>query len=259
MIAGVALLPAWSAAFAQDSGDLRVRVEAGANLQPQYPGADKDKIGPLLSVSLAHGSNPFKFKANDDSASLAIVSERGFSFGPSVNYVRARRDSDVGVPVGRVGSTVEAGAFAGYRFGDFRVRAEVLKGIGGHKGVRAQVGVDRIWRDGDRYVFYVGPRLLIADQRYERAYFGVSPAASLASGLPVYTPKGGIYGVAAISGLSVQLNSRWGLLGYARYERLVGDAGRSPIVRRFGSRDQLSGGLGLSYTFTVNTKPSGGG
>lgn len=246
-----ALLAAWSAAAAQDSGDLRVRVEAGANLLPQYPGADKDKLGPLLAVSLAHGTDPFKFKANDDSPSIALLSNHGFSFGPSVNFVRARRDSDVGVPVGRVGSTVEAGAFAGYTFGDFRVRGEVLKGIGGHKGVRAQVGVDRIWRDGDRYVFYVGPRLLIADGRYDRAYFGVTPAASLASGLPVYTPKGGIYGVAGISGLSVQLNSRWGFFGYARYERLLGEAARSPIVRRFGSRDQLSGGLGLSYTFTV--------
>jgi MipA family protein len=68
--------------------------------------------------------------------------------------------------------------------------------------------------------------------------------------LPVYTPRGGIYGVAATGGLSVQLDSRWGLFGYARYERLVGDAARSPIVRQFGSRDQLSGGIGLSYVFT---------
>ena len=100
-------------------------------------------------------------------------------------------------------------------------------------------------------MFSVGPRLLIADERYQRAYFGVTPAASLASGLPVFTPRGGIYGVAATSGLSVQLDSRWGLFGYARYERLIGDAAKSPIVRRFGSRNQLSAGLGLSYTFTI--------
>ena len=66
-----------------------------------------------------------------------------------------------------------------------------------------------------------------------------------------YRPGGGVYGVAAASGVSVQMNSRWGLFGYARYERLVGDAARSPIVRRFGSRNQLSGGIGLSYIFTV--------
>jgi MipA family protein len=251
-IVAAALLPAWSAALAQDSSDLRVRVRAGAQLRPQYPGADADKLGPLFDVSIAHGTDPFKFKAPDDSAGIAIVSTKNFSFGPVANFVGSRRDSDVGAPVGRVPPTFEAGVFAGYRLGDsFRLRGELLKGIGGHKGVRAQLGVDRVWRDGDRYVFSIGPRLLIADARYQRAYFGVTPAAALASGLPTYTPGAGIYGLAAASGMSVQLNSRWGLFGYGRYERLVGDAAKSPIVRQFGSRNQLSAGVGLSYTFTV--------
>ena len=250
VVAG-ALLPACSAAFAQDSRDLRVRVGAGAELRPLYPGADTDKAGPLFDFSLAHGSDPFKFKGPDDSSGIALVSTNGFSFGPAANLVSARRDRDVGAPVGKVPATIEAGVFAGYRFGDYRLRGEFLQGINGHKGGRAQIGIDRIWRDGDRYVFSIGPRLLIGDDRYQRAYFGVTPAASLASGLPVYTPKGGIYGVAATSGFSVQLDSRWGLFGYARYERLVGDAAKSPVVRRFGSRDQLSAGVGLSYTFVV--------
>jgi outer membrane protein len=42
------------------------------------------------------------------------------------------------------------------------------------------------------------------------------------------------------------------LFGYARYERLVGDAARSPIIRALGSRNQLSGGVGLNYTFTIH-------
>ena len=251
LIAGTALLFVSSAAFADDGRDLRVRVGGGAQLRPQYPGADQDKLGPLFSVSFAHGTDPFKFKASDDSSGVAVVSSNGFSFGPAVNLVGARRDADVGAPVGRVGATIEAGVYAGYRFGDFRLRGELLKGLGGHKGVRAQLGVDRIWRDRDRYVFSVGPRLLIADERYERAYFGVTPNASLASGLPVYRPGGGIYGIGATSGMSVQLDRHWGLFGYARYERLIGDAARSPIVRHYGSRDQVSGGIGLSYTFTV--------
>jgi outer membrane protein len=31
----------------------------------------------------------------------------------------------------------------------------------------------------------------------------------------------------------------------------LGDASKSPIIREFGSRNQLSGGFGLSYTFTI--------
>lgn len=251
LILAGALLPAWSAALAQDR-DLRVRLGAGAELRPQYPGADADKVGPLFDVSIAHGTDPFKFKAPDDSAGIAIVSTKDFSFGPVANFVGSRTDFDVGAPVGRVPPTFEAGVFAGYRLGNgFRLRGELLKGIGGHKGVHAQLGVDRVWRDGNRYVFSIGPRLLISDARYQRAYFGVTPDAALASGLATYTPGGGIYGIAAASGMSVQLDSRWGLFGYGRYERLVGDAAKSPIVRQFGSRNQLSAGFGLSYTFIV--------
>ena len=87
--------------------------------------------------------------------------------------------------------------------------------------------------------------------RYQRAYFGVDEEAALAAGLPLYRPDAGIHAVAVTSGLSHQFNPRFGMFGYARYERLVGDAGKSPIVREFGSRNQLSGGLGLSYTFNV--------
>jgi outer membrane protein len=67
----------------------------------------------------------------------------------------------------------------------------------------------------------------------------------------LYRPGGGIHAVALASGLSYQFNPRFGMFGFARYERLVGDAAKSPIVRQFGSRDQFSAGLGLSYTFIL--------
>src|SRR5438309_201065 len=124
ILVALALLPAWSPASAQDTHDLRVRVGVGAELRPQYPGADHDKAGPLFDLSFAHGTDPFKFKAPDDSSGLALVSSKGFRVGPAVNFVGSRRDSEVGAPVGRVAPTVEAGVFAGYRFGDFRLRGE---------------------------------------------------------------------------------------------------------------------------------------
>ena len=55
--------------------------------------------------------------------------------------------------------------------------------------------------------------------------------------------------VGAAAGFIRQLDRRWSVHGYARYDRLVGDAADSPIVRAYGSRDQFSGGLAMSYTF----------
>jgi outer membrane protein len=252
LMAAAALVPAWSAVSAQEADDLRVRVGAGAQVRPDFIGADSTEVAPLWRVNIARGADPFKFNAPDYSFGIPLVSSGGFSFGPAANIASGRKNSDLDVPVGKVPTTIEAGAFVSYELADsIYLRAEALKGLGGHNGIVGTVGADKIWRDGDRYVFSIGPRILFSDSRYQRAYFGVSPAAALASGLPAYRPSGGIHGVAAASSISFQFDPRWGVFGYGRYERLVGDAAKSPIVRELGSRSQLSGGLGLSYTFTM--------
>ena len=252
LIAVAAILPAWSAAQAQDSNDIRVRVGLGGQLRPKFVGADESSLAPLFHVNFARGTKEFAFSAPDDSPSVGVLSKDGFSLGPAGNIEGRRRDSDVGAPVGSLPRTFEAGAFAQYLAGDsFRVRAELLKGINGHEGLVGTIGADKIWRDGDRYVFSIGPRVLFSDARYQRAYFGVTPAASLASGLPAYRPGGGVHAVAVASGATYALDSRWGVFGYARYERLVGDAAKSPIIRELGSRNQMSGGIGLNYTLIL--------
>jgi outer membrane protein len=252
-VAAASLLPGWGTAFAQDAGkDIRVRVGAGAQLRPTYVGADDVELAPLWDVDIARGTNEFAFEAPDYSFGIPVVSTGAFSFGPAANFASSRKDSDVGAPVGKVKTTIEAGAFANLQVSkSIHLHAELLKGLGGHDGLVGQIGADQVWRDGDRYVFSVGPRLLFSDSRYQRSYFGVDPVAALATGLPVYRPSGGIHGVALASGLSYQFNPRFGMFGFARYERLVGDAAKSPIVREFGSRTQLSGGVGLNYTFTI--------
>lgn len=248
----LAVLPSWTIAHAQENRDLRVRIGVGAQARPTFTGADKHKVSPYWDIDIAHGTEEFRFEAPDDSFGIAAISRHGFSAGPAANLGRSRKNSDVGAPVGKIPGTVEVGGFAQYDLGkSARIRAELRKGLGGHNGIVGQVGVDKIWRDGDRYVFSIGPRILFSNAQYQRAYFGVSSAASTASGLPVYLPKGGIHAVALVSGLSYQFTPRFGLFGYARYGRLVGNAAKSPIVRQLGSRDQVSGGIGLSYTFIL--------
>jgi len=252
LLAGLAILTVSSPAAAQDKRDLRVRVGLGGQLAPEFIGSDDVELGPLWDIDVARGENPFPFETPDDAFSIRLFSENGFTAGPAANVEWKRKESDVGAPVGKVKTTVEVGGFAEYMVGEtIRLRADLRKGLGGHEGLVGSIGADRIWRDGDRYVFSIGPRVLFSNARYQRAYFGVDDEAALASGLPAYRPDGGLYALAATSGLSYQFSPRWGAFGYARYERLIGDAADSPIVRELGSRNQLSGGIGLSYTFTV--------
>ena len=252
LIAGAALFLPLSPVVAQDSDDLRVRVGLGAQIRPEYLGADKSEVGPLWDLSIARGTEPFGFEAPDDNFDIKLFSSGDFSFGPVVNVQSGRKNSDVGVAIGKVPTTIEAGLFAQYEVTEtIRLRSEVRKGIGGHEGLVASIGGDRIWRDGDRYVFSIGPRVLLSNARYHRAFFGIGPDAALTSGLPQYRPNGGVHAIALTSGLTYQLNRRWGLFGYARYELLVGEAAKSPVVRELGSENQAYAGLGLTYTFNI--------
>lgn len=239
-------------ASAQSVSTWRVRPGLGAQIRPEYPGADKSEWAPYVNFSIARGDRPFSFGAPDDSFAIGLVSSNGFSAGPAANIQGGRKDSEVGAPVGKVSTTIEAGAFAQYEAGDsVRLRGEIRKGIGGHDGLVGSIGADHIWRDGDKYAFSIGPRLLVSNGRYQRAFFGVSPEAAIASGLEPYRPDGGIHAVAATSGMHYSLGGGWGLFGFARYERLIGDARKSPIVRGLGSPNQVSAGIGLNHTFTI--------
>ncbi|HET9460098.1 MAG TPA: MipA/OmpV family protein [Sphingomicrobium sp.] len=249
-LVAVLALPA-SPAQAEEESSRRFRVGLGAKFNPDYPGADGYRIGPLFDLSIAKGDEAFEFEAADDSFDIAFVSSNGFTAGPVLNIQGSRKESNVGAPVGKVATTIEAGGFAEFQVSEkIRLRGEVRKGIGGHDGVISSLGADYVWRDGDKYVFSLGPRVLLADSKYQRAYYGVSPQAALATGLPGYRPNGGIYAVAATSSLYRSLGPKWGMFGFARYERLMGDSRKSPIVREYGSVDQFSAGLGLTYTFT---------
>lgn len=252
LLGALAALVPFAQAQAQDNGNTRIRVGLGAKFTPKYPGAEDNRVLPLFNFSMARNSEEFEFGAPDDSFGIDLIETNGFSFGPALAIQGSRKDSDVGAPVGKVSTTIEAGAFAEMEASpSFRLRGEVRKGIGGHDGIIGSLGADYVARDGDNYVFSIGPRLLISDSRYQRAYFGVTPEVALATGLPVYRPDGGVHAIAAATGIHYAFNPTWGMVGYARYERLVGDARKSPIVREFGSANQFSAGIGVTYTFSM--------
>ena len=247
-----------SAADAQSEGGdkepLRTRVALGPQLKPSFPGSDSYVVRPLIDLSRARGDGQFRFEAPDESFGFALMRTNGFSFGTSLGYEGSRTVENVGAALPRVGSTIEAGGFVQYEFTEaLRLRTEVRKGLGGHKGIIATVSGDYVIRDGDRQLISIGPRVTLSDNRYQDAFFSVADVDSGLSGLAAYNAGGGVQAVGATAAFIQQLTPKWGIYSYARYDRLVGDAANSPIVRTLGSRDQFSGGIALSYTFGGNS------
>lgn len=254
-----ALLLASVPALARDDDEpkepRRTRVALGAQFVPGYPGSDHLVLRPFVDLSRSRGDKPFRFEAPDDSFGMGLIRSGGLTIGPSLNYRGSRTAEDVGAAMDKLGDTIEVGAFVQYQFGEnFRVRGDVRKGLGGHDGWLGDLGADYVARKGDEWLFSIGPRVTVSDGRYQRAWFGVTPAESARTGLAVWRPDGGVQSVGATAGLIRKLGRQWGIYGYGKYERLVGDASDSPLVRTFGARDQFSGGLALTYTWGGNRK-----
>jgi outer membrane scaffolding protein for murein synthesis (MipA/OmpV family) len=238
------------AANAQSEAPSRTRVALGPQLKPSFPGSDSVSLRPLIDVARTRGDDPYTFEAPDESFGFPVLSIGRVEFGPALGIEGSRTADDVGAELPKVGFTFEVGGFAEYRLSDaFRLRAEARKGLGGHKGWVGTIGADYVAREGNDWLFSLGPRVTIADDRYNSAYFGVAPADADRAGLPAYDAEGGVEAIGLTAGWVRQLTARWGIYSYAKYDRLTGDAADSPIVRRLGSRDQFSGGLALTYTF----------
>ncbi len=247
--------PAGASASDADETVRRTRVAVGAQVGPKFPGSDEARISPYFDLSRARGDDPFKFDAPDQGFGLTVLRAGNLEVGPSLGLEGKRRKRDLDAPLPKIGWSLEVGAFAQLYLGDsFRVRSELRKGVTGHKGWVGVLSADYIRRDADQWLVSVGPRVTVGNGRHQDTYFGVDPDDAIVAGLAPFKADAGVQSVGAAGSFLYQLSPRWGITSFAKYDRLVGDAGRSPIVRELGSRNQLSGGLALSYTFVSRKK-----
>lgn len=91
------------------------------------------------------------------------------------------------------------------------------------------------------------------ERGYARTYFSITPAESLASGLPVYNARKGWknYNIGGFVAYSVTGNLLHGfkVVAGGTYSRLLNSYSYSPLVRTAGSPNQWLGAVGVAYTF----------
>lgn len=243
-------LPAAAQETQTEREPLRTRIYLGPQLSAKSPGAKDLSVGPFFEVSRARGDTPFEFEAPDESFGFPVLDTGGVEFGPALGFKGKRTAADTGIPLHEVGFSFEIGGFAQtFLARDVRIRGEARRAISGHDGWVGELSADYIARDGDAWLFSVGPRVMVADSTYHRAWYGITAADSAATGLAAYRPDGGVEALGLAAGYLRQLTKRVGIAAYARYDHLVGDAAQSPYVRSRGTRSQPSAGLALSYTF----------
>lgn len=238
-------------------GDWTVTIGVGGEMKPAFEGSRSFLLNPVPIVTIRRAGTPEPFRSPRDGIGFPLLDFGGFRLGPVAKLVTERKASSrVALQgLGNVGFAVELGGFAEYfPVSWFRTRIELRQGLGGHRGLVADFSADLIAPSWNGFTLSGGPRFSLGDGRWASRYFDVTEAQALATGLPAFDAKGGARSVGAGALLRYRINPQWTLHGYVEYSRLLGSAAASPLVVRRGSPDQVTIGLGASYSFDLRIR-----
>jgi outer membrane protein len=246
---------AQSTASAQDRQPRGWQLDVGAAVigGPRFPGANDMRV--LAIPSIEASDNDRIFVSVREGIGYKLVRGNGFEFGPLLSFSFGRRESDQSSALrglGNVDFTVEGGAFLRYNFGRYLATGlKIRQGVNGHNGlvVEGDIRVRTAPLLSNRLFLSAGPQVSYYDESYAKAYFGITPSQSRASGYKAFAPGDGLS--AGIGGTAIyRLTDKWTLVGFASHQRLLGDIADSPLVLgRYGSRSQTSVGSSVSYRF----------
>ena len=273
-IAAVALLLA-SPALAQDPGaplpgpndqSDTFTIGAGAAYIPDYEGSDDYRIVPAAAIRGRVSGISFFTRATYLYVDVIgrgdgpVELDLGPIVGARLNRTGKIKDDFVDA-LPELDTAIEIGGFAGFTYHGLTnpydalsVRVDVVKDVGGaHKSTLVTPTID--FGTPLSRSFYIGLSASAewAGGDYADYYYSISPADSVASGLPVFDADGGFkswrLGLLGNYALSGDLTQGWSIFGLGSFGKLSGDFKDSPIVDLRGSSSQWLAALGIAYTF----------
>lgn len=235
-------------------------IGAGTLYAPVFPGSSDYQL--LVLPNLRASYEDVFFASVQEGVGYNVIRSGGWVAGPLMG-IDFGRDADGRSPFRMAGprstalrgfadidTVLQAGGFLGHEFGPWSARIELLRALGEHEGTTGTLSAGYRMALGDARtsgrpptVVSTGPRLAWGDARNNDAWFGVPPAAAVASGLPGYKAGAGITSLGWGVRVMRPIDRNWLLFALAGYERLAGDAADSPLVSGRGSADQFTFGI----------------
>ena len=251
-------LSGYAAPSYKDAGNYWVITIGGYGVaEPAFPGA-KDYVFTGRPIIDIHQAAKEWLALPNDAFSLNLYQTGNFRVGVAGDYLNHREQSDARSELNgmhNIDYTLEAGAFAEYYPVPFlRTRVEVLQGLTGADGLEANFMADFIYRPAPQWLFTAGPRMQVVNDKFASSFFSVTNAEAVASGnvLTQYHAAGGINYAGVNATARYDMTQNFSLRAFAEWDRLVGDAADSPLVKQKGSPDQYQVGLGAAYKFNYS-------
>ncbi len=245
--------PSRGASAGYDPDAWIVTLKGNVTVSPEWNGSDQFSLFGYPSLSIRRPWEKPVWYSPDDNIDYAFYKNQLVAVGVVGRYRGARSADNDAVLTGlhKTRWTIEGGAFMNvWAVPDLlRARIEVRRGFRSEDGFIADLGVDVVQTYGN-FTFAIGPRLSLADSHFMRTHYGVTGADALANGqVDPYRPSGGFRAVGAYASIGYQFNPAWAMTVHGGYERLIGDAGKSPIIKELGTPDQYTFGATVSYSF----------
>jgi outer membrane scaffolding protein for murein synthesis (MipA/OmpV family) len=231
-----------------------ITVGLGPRFSPDYPGSNDYKIKPHINLDVRFSN---RLSANTQGLEYALFGIERVSFGPLL-HISGRRGPHANPDLeglGRIKRSPELGVFAKAIWpGQLSLRLSASQGIArGHEGTLVTLeGSAQVFRSaGESVTGYLGASTTWSSAPYARTFFGIDAEQSANSGIPMYDPGNSMRDASVSATLRWVLNSNWTVNSTAEYSRLLADVAGSPIVKDYGSADQVSVGIILTRTFRL--------
>lgn len=232
---------------------------------PAFLGSKDYELSLVPDIKIAYGNN---FSAsvyeglrynfiNVDGIQVGVLGKESFERRQNGrNFFKViGKNTKALIGLGNVSSSFELGLYGSYKIDAYETKLELLQGVTGKNELIGNISVARS-QDIHELLNLKYPLILntglsssFANSKYTNEYFGVNALQSLRSGLNQYTGKSGFISYGLDNNFILPINRSLVLINSIGYDRLIGSASQSSLVRQRGSKNQLHVAFFLVYKF----------
>jgi outer membrane protein len=233
-------------------------VGAGLGSTTEWMGS-KDRIWAIVPAGRVQLEKNRFIEVYGPIVDMNLLDSPNWELGPIASWRFGR--SEVEDPVVNllppIDGGLEAGVFAGWHFVrtegiPYRVRLGIsltTSVSGGAEGSHVTPYAS-LWVPLSARLFVgIGGGITWSSEAFMQQRFGVSPEASAASGLPVYSAGASMRQYYLWPAVIYRVSKQWYAGAGAFYQRITGDGADSPIITQRGDEDQFSAGIGIGYSW----------
>lgn len=222
--------------FEPQQPDWEVRLGVGSTFEPRYDGSDRYHmlVGPSIDIRY----KDLLFASTGEGVGINVLQGPNWRVSVAGVYDLGRRAHDDPSRLNGLGNINPApemkiaGEYVISKDFPLVLRAAFTRSFGGSNGWSADFGTYMpLPGSNDRFYWFAGPSVTLADSTYMQSWFGVTPQQAVDSGYRPYSPGAGLKSAGFGITMIYFVNKHWFVSADGALRRLLGSAAQSPVIQ----------------------------